>query len=986
MSNTAKIRKIISQSLSWQERLNFTSTHCPKAKEEKYLKEWLSALDASGVEKIEKRLAWQGLNLDQAKTTWGEVTLPKDYSLPLWAKILQEVFQISETFSEITLEKESPLYSEVVSPFLSYAKGEFRRQNLELYDSFSESAHQEFLASLQSRLLSLVSPTLKTKHSLFQSAHAPFMPPFFSKESKLYKKFIAQYQGGKEISLWEEFPVLARLLATTTEFWLSFGKDLLHRLFQDRQDLENIFQLSPKSQVCQLKANLSDPHNQGRCVVYFVFEDGSKLFYKPKSLAIDEAFYQFLTWSNEKGLSPLWKTVPLLDRGDYGWMELVEKEEADLLLYYRAGMLICIFYLLDGYDFIEDNLIIQKDHLIPIDLEALFRCQTNQQDFWISGTVFPESILSSHLLFQGKEPSPLLKTIPPEFESDLINGFCHMYSFCLEKREDFRQYIQENFPEKKVRGVFQDTGTYQRIFLRSLLPKYVKDGILRSIFLERVYRVTFCYPKAQKFSRLAQAELEMLWQGDIPHLTFSSSGHDLELGEMGTILDAFPCCGHENALQKLAQMNEKDQELQAKILQSCFILKDEIIPSSSPSLTDFLYKEKRPKEEKEMRSETQVELAQIAEKIASLSMNGIEGPTWLSISSSEQRSSFFPMGYSIYNGKLGIVLFLAIWQKVAQTKKYETHIESTLAYIAECVNRKNWLDSFLPHSHMGFSGGMSGMIYALLKMGQLGGKESALELSLRIAEQIPFDKIKPIENLDVGDGWGGILLVWLALYEESSEQKFLDQASYIGKCLIQEKENIKKPCSGFFHGYAGMSYALFRLYKFTQEQAFYEQATKWIHLERDFFVKESQNWLVSGSTPEEPRYWTQYCHGSAGIGLGRLGSYSIYNDSLILSEIEIALNTTYKDLTLPFDFLCCGQMGSVDLFITAGEKLDPKYHKWAWERVSLILERKKEQGRLSYSPQIPIEDPSLFRGLAGIGYQLLRLQNPQEFPSLLLLE
>ncbi len=79
-------------------------------------------------------------------------------------------------------------------------------------------------------------------------------------------------------------------------------------------------------------------------------------------------------------------------------------------------------------------------------------------------------------------------------------------------------------------------------------------------------------------------------------------------------------------------------------------------------------------------------------------------------------------------------------------------------------------------------------------------------------------------------------------------------------------------------------------------------------------------------------------------------------------------------------------MGSLDVFITAGEKLDPKYKKWAWDRASLILERKKQLGRYFFSPQTPMEDPSLFRGLAGIGYQLLRIQNPQKFPSLLLLE
>ena len=66
----------------------------------------------------------------------------------------------------------------------------------------------------------------------------------------------------------------------------------------------------------------------------------------------------------------------------------------------------------------------------------------------------------------------------------------------------------------------------------------------------------------------------------------------------------------------------------------------------------------------------------------------------------------------------------------------------------------------------------------------------------------------------------------------------------------------------------------------------------------------------------------------------------------------------------------------------------PELLEEARRRASIIVRGAAAAGRYrmyAAAPGIP-ENPSLFHGLAGIGYQLLRLARPETVPSVLTLE
>lgn len=130
---------------------------------------------------------------------------------------------------------------------------------------------------------------------------------------------------------------------------------------------------------------------------------------------------------------------------------------------------------------------------------------------------------------------------------------------------------------------------------------------------------------------------------------------------------------------------------------------------------------------------------------------------------------------------------------------------------------------------------------------------------------------------------------------------------------------------------------------------------------------------------------TAWCHGAPGIGNGRLRSLPHFDNAEIRAEIDTALHTT---LTQGFGLnhcLCHGDLGNLDLLLQASQTLDdPKWRSQVNRLAAMILESINQHGWLCGVP-LGVETPGLMTGLAGIGYELLRLAEPTCIPSVLTL-
>jgi type 2 lantibiotic biosynthesis protein LanM len=411
-----------------QERFVVAAENTNEQTIENRLSRWCQTIGHEGkLATLQKRLQWENLDLDTVRPRLGAVQLAAEQPLPIWAETLRQIMQTaieSNPDAEVLLptEPEAPLaFEDILLPAIKIARqklltrlgsSQFSSAELPLY-ILSEEAYQSLERSLLRRLAMISSKTLNFEFSNIR----PFgqnllnllgLEEGASNSKTKYNQFVDQLLEDGLFNFFQKYPVLGRLLATAVDFWVEATAEFIQRLAQDRDAIEQTFGLitnnksqdgdvenvlspergefnaepQPLGKVSEIKASLSDPHNQGRTVILLTWESGLKLVYKPKDLGLEVAWNHFLDWCNHHSQLLELKVIQVLNQQNYGWVEYVEHQPctdqaAVERFYQRAGMLLCLIYALRGTDCHEENLIANGEHLVLIDMETLLHHEAN---------------------------------------------------------------------------------------------------------------------------------------------------------------------------------------------------------------------------------------------------------------------------------------------------------------------------------------------------------------------------------------------------------------------------------------------------------------------------------------------------------------------------------------------------------------------------------------------------------------------------------
>jgi lantibiotic modifying enzyme len=195
---------------------------------------------------------------------------------------------------------------------------------------------------------------------------------------------------------------------------------------------------------------------------------------------------------------------------------------------------------------------------------------------------------------------------------------------------------------------------------------------------------------------------------------------------------------------------------------------------------------------------------------------------------------------------------------------------------------------------------------------------------------------------------------------------------------------------------------MFKLADVSGQECYRQTAMAALAYDRSLFSSERQNWAdlrifasqstnavhndrVISKTRERQSHMVAWCHGAPGIGLGRLGILQYLDDTTIREEIDIAIKTTIAEGLNGNHSLCHGSLGNIDALLTATQILkDARYSDSLKSVTATILDSIDEHGWVTGVP-LGVETPGLMNGLAGIGYELLRLAEPEKVPSVLLI-
>lgn len=401
-------------------------------------------------------------------------------------------------------------------------------------------------------------------------------------------------------------------------------------------------------------------------------------------------------------------------------------------------------------------------------------------------------------------------------------------------------------------------------------------------------------------------------------------------------------------------------------------------------------------------------LTVIFNELCAYTTNILAKELWLAADHDIAARQAKPPNLHLYDGIAGLASFFAAYYSVTKDPEAQR-----LALLLVASTRKEIEISRGKGQGKGITsiGGMVGLgslLYSFIRLADWLKAPELFDSALAIVATITPELILADQRLNVVEGCAGALLALLAFAQEArtrglDAKEASDLAQLCGQHLLTRRivstsgrrawlTTHSFAVSGFALGVSGISYALIRLFQHTGREEFREAALEGFAFERALFMPEqkrrndpSWNGVLVGDG---------WCCGVAGFVLSRVGSVEFIDVPAIHHDIEGALNHLRSTQGSSSDQLCCGNFGKIDTLYTAAAVLERiSLSEYALHLTKQVLARSITVGFRLQPPAMchtatdPFHfTPSLFMGLSGIGYVLLRLLYPGLFPSMLLLE
>src|SRR4051812_39444383 len=420
-------------------------------------------------------------------------------------------------------------------------------------------------------------------------------------------------------ALFHEYPVLARQLIIALENFVDSSLSFLERLCADWEVIRAAF--SPDEDpgvLVEVAGGIGDKHRGGQSVLIATFGSGLRVVYKPKSLGVDVHVQELLEWLNARGDHPPFRTLTILDRGQYGWVEFVAAQACASTdevrrFYERQGGYLALLHALAATDFHHENLIAAGEHPVLIDLETLFHPLAVGMDLtgpeFVADRTMADSVLRIGLLPHrlwgddesegvdvsglGTVEGQLTPSGVPSWESagtdemrftrqrrsmesarnrptlegarvevqdyaeDIARGFASVYRLLLEHREELLadDGPLARFAQDEVRVILRATYIYALLLFESFHPDLLRDALERDRLFDRLWAAVEHRPV---LARVVAAERDALLNGDIPLFTTHSAARDLWAGTGAPIADFLEETGMSLVRRRVDQFDERD--------------------------------------------------------------------------------------------------------------------------------------------------------------------------------------------------------------------------------------------------------------------------------------------------------------------------------------------------------------------------------------------------------------------------------------------
>lgn len=839
------------------------SHHVPvdNAQIEARLNRWCDVVAQGNGQKFQRRLQWDGLDLEQARS----LLSPNQGPEPNWTGTLQAIMTASRAGIQpqplpIDPEKPQP-FQDLWLPTIALARQKLLDQLGQLPDCLSEAAYAHLEQSLLQRLVVVSVKTLDRKFSRTRPLGENLLTLLVgataeNNSTEKYQAFIARHLADGLLSLFSTYPVLARLVTTVVEFWIEMTAEFLQRLTLDLEPIQTTFNISDR-QVTAIQLNLSDAHKRGRSVFILTFASGEKVVYKPKDLGLEAAYSDLLDWCNNHG-SPLpFKTLTVLNRGGYGWVEFIEQESCEdtaaaRRFYQRAGMLLCLLYVLRGTDCHHENLIACGEHLVLVDMETLLHHEANLLDETepanLAGLSFFDSVLRVGLLprwdfnkdnriaydisglgsdVNQTAPRKIPRwqaintdqmylinqeiTLPPckntplldgqplvlaDYQMEFVSGFEQMYLFLVAQQQPLLAADSplRAFQDQPIRFVFRATMVYAVILQNAAAPEFLRSGCDRSIELDILSRAFLTVLEKPDAWPILHSELRAMEQLDIPYFAASSCSDALVLEEGTVIPHYFKAPSYDQMINCLEHLGQADLNHQLNLIRGVLaakIARPVSNQQASASMEAGDWRQLEPFSRVELVAKAEA----IAAEMASRAIRGSDGrANWLGLAyvPNAERFQLQLLSDNLYEGNCGIALFLAALDHLTGSDQHRELVLAALQPLRLILQRQEpeAMQRMAGRIGLGGSSGLSSLIYSLVKISQFLNDPTLLADARILARWITPDLIASDQTIDLIGGAAGAVMGLLSLFAATGDSQVLEVATACGQHLLQQRVSI----------------------------------------------------------------------------------------------------------------------------------------------------------------------------------------------------
>lgn len=586
----------------------------------------------------------------------------------------------------------------------------------------------------------------------------------------------------------------------------------------------------------------------------------------------------------------------------------------------------------------------------------------------------------------------------------LQEGFASTYRLLMRHRGELlaADSVLARFGGAEVRIVLRASQFYAFILEESYHPDLLRDALDRDRHFDRLWYGIDRTRFADLSLKILPLERKDLWRGDIPLFSALAGSRDLRSGGGELLPELLGRSGLEMARERLASLSEADLERQLWYLNAS--LAALTIQHEKGGLSPF-----RPAlgAAHGVRQQALEAAAAVARRLGELAMVDGEQAAFTGLAQTRSRGWWLrPLDTDLYSGLPGVALFLAHSGEILQRPEDIRLARRVLANLDRQLERRKGVAT------VGAFDGWGGLVYTWLSLARLWDEPALVEKARAVLPRIR-ETLERDEDLDVVRGSAGGIPPLLALHAQTGDDSALELARRMGDRLLAKASPLSlggaaedaiywktasfpaHPLTGLSHGNSGFAWALAQLSAAAGDGRYLEAARRALLFEEYFFSARHRNWmdlrpvtagLGSVNYAEHSVYSVSWCHGAMGIGLARLRLMPYLGREEMLRDAEVAAATVAAEGFGVCHCLCHGDLGNLDLLAELARQ--PGQAKWAEKHRELAertLQGFAERGLLCGVPYY-VETPGLMDGLAGIGYGLLRLAEPERVPSVLLLE